>query len=333
MKAVVALLLAPLAVSQTWIMHPSGTTASLRGLSATSAGVVWASGTKGTVVVTTDGGASWQPSQVPDSEQLDFRDIQAVDSQTLYLLASGPGEKSRIYKTQDGGRGWALQFTNRDAKGFLDSLAFWDARHGIALGDPVDGGFVILRTDDAGAHWERRRGPTALPNEGAFAASGTSLVAMNRQECWFATGGPNAARVFHSTDRGDKWTPAATPVRSDGSTAGIFSLGFRDHRHGVAVGGDYSKATETAKNIAISSDGGRSWRPARGTPPSGYRSAVVFSRRSHAWVVVGPSGSDISTDGGDTWKKFDNAPLNTLSVAPDGSLWAAGPDGRIAELR
>jgi photosystem II stability/assembly factor-like uncharacterized protein len=155
-----------------------------------SAKVVWASGTGGMYLETTDGGATWRVAVVPSAEQLDFRGVHGVDNRTAYLLSSGEGDKSRIYKTTDGGSHWALQFTNPDPKGFFDALAFWNARHGTVIGDPVDGRFVILTTDDGGGHWVRQAGPAALPNEGAFAASNSCLTVIGTREAWFATGGP-----------------------------------------------------------------------------------------------------------------------------------------------
>ena len=84
----------------------------------------------------------------------------------MYLLSIGDGEKSRLYKTEDAGAHWQLLFTNPDAKGFLDELAFWDAQHGIALGDPVDGQFAIFTTSDGGRNWDRRHAPPAVAEEG-----------------------------------------------------------------------------------------------------------------------------------------------------------------------
>ena len=99
----------------------------------------------------------------------------------------------------------------------------------------------------------------ALPNEGSFAASNSCLTLFGKRDAWFATGGPGAARVFHSEDRGRTWTVAVTPIRNDGAAAGIFSLAFADARHGIAVGGDYSKDKEDRQNIALTADGGRTW--------------------------------------------------------------------------
>jgi len=196
------LVLVSIAQAQTWTVRSSGTTASLRGVSALNAKVFWASGTGGTYLETTDGGASFRAAVVSGAEQLDFRGVHAVDQRTVYLLSSGEGDKSRIYATADGGSHWTLQLTNPDPKGFFDALAFWNPRHGIVLGDPVDGRFVILTTGDGGEHWARQRGPQALPNEGGFAASNSCLTVLGDGEGWFASGGVGGARVFHSSDGG-----------------------------------------------------------------------------------------------------------------------------------
>ena len=327
------LVLLSVAQAQTWTLHSGGTTASLRGVSAVDAKVVWASGTGGTYLETTDGGATWRAAVVPGAEQLDFRGVRAVDQRTAYLVSSGEGDKSRIYKTTDGGSHWTLQFTNSDPKGFFDALVFWDARHGIVLGDPVDGRFVILTTSDGGEHWVRQRTPEALPNEGAFAASNSCLTVMGDSEAWFAGGGPGASRVFHSSDGGRSWTVAPTPIRNDGAAAGIFSLAFADAQHGVAVGGDYNKPADASHNIAITSDGGRTWTEPSGPHPSGYRSAVAFLAVRGMWIATGPSGSDVSSDNGATWKPFDAGAYNAVSFTLDGIGWAVGPKGRVGEFR
>src|SRR5258708_19961444 len=111
-----------------WQVSPqnSGTTAPLRGVSAVSGRVAWASGAQGTVLRTVDGGNRWEKVSVPGAEALDFRDIQAFDAEKAFVLSIGPGEQSRIYKTIDGGKTWKLQFTNPHANAFYDYFAFCD---------------------------------------------------------------------------------------------------------------------------------------------------------------------------------------------------------------
>ncbi len=192
----------------------------------------------------------------------------------------------------------------------------------------MDGHFVVVTTADGGKTWLRQAGPPSLSGEGAFAASGTCLITRGRNEAWFGTGGPGGARVFHSRDGGRTWSAAQTPVRNDAASAGIFSLAFSDALHGIAAGGDYAKPSESRHNIAVTTDGGRTWVEPAGAHPGGYRSAVVFVPKRKMWAAVGTTGSDISYDGGTSWQQFDHGAFNAVSFS--GTGFAAGPDGRIA---
>jgi photosystem II stability/assembly factor-like uncharacterized protein len=332
MKLLPALCFTAALLAQTWAPQTSNTRASLRGVSAVDARSVWASGSGGAWLATTDGGVTWRAAKVPGAETLDFRGIRAIDARTVYLMSAGSGDQSRIYKTSDAGRHWTLLFTNPDPQGFFDAIAFWDAQHGIVIGDPIDGRAEVLTTDDGGATWQRRNPPAALPNEGSFAASNTCLTLLGKQDAFFATGGPSAARIFHSRDRGLSWTVAGTPMRHDSPSAGIFSLAFADPSHGIAVGGDYSKDTDDRQNIALTSDGGRSWSSPPNAGPKGFRSAVSYVPGRKLWIVTGTSGSDLSGDGGKTWQLFDSGAYNAMSFVPGGAGWAVGPQGRIARF-
>ena len=254
----------------TWTSQQSGTKARFRGVCAVSADVVWASGTGGTFARTTDGGKTWKASIVAGASALDFRDLHAFDAQTACLLASGPGEMSRIERTTDGGQTWKNVFTNRQPKGFFDAIAFWDKSRGIALGDPVDGRFQVLLTTDGGLTWNllpHATSPVAVSGEGAFAASGTCLVVAGDGLAWFGTGGGPAARVFRSSDFGRSWKAADTPVRCDSASSGIFSLAFADADHGWAVGGDYKLSDDPKNVLATTTDGGATWLLPSGWDP------------------------------------------------------------------
>jgi len=92
----VALLASQAAVSP-WAIQPSGVTVTFRGVSAASDTIAWASGSRATVLRTTDGGVTWKPMPVPDvPANTDFRDIDTVGPDAAYLLAIGNGEASRI---------------------------------------------------------------------------------------------------------------------------------------------------------------------------------------------------------------------------------------------
>ncbi|MBZ5509140.1 MAG: hypothetical protein LAO78_27080 [Acidobacteriia bacterium] len=325
-------LMSGLAWSQ-WQPQNSGTDVQLRGISAVSDKVAWASGAGGTVLRTVDSGATWQRVEVVGASALDFRDIQAFDQNTAFVLSIGPGEQSRIYKTSDGGKIWQLQFTNKDPKAFYDCFAFWDSTHGIALSDSVDGKFPLISTSD-GATWNPvavKKMPAALPNEGAFAASGTCIATFGKKDVWFGTGGP-AARVFHSSDRGQTWTVAETPIIHGAATQGVFSLAFWTSQDGVAVGGDYKEPERSEKTAAFTHDGGKTWKLSA-HPPSGYRSAVAiqYYERAPLVVAVGTSGEDASSDG-NAWNFRRHGDYNAVSFASLEIGWAVGPHGLIMRL-
>lgn len=307
-----------------WEPQAVGTRAKFRGLCVVSADVVWASGTGGTVVRTVDGGRRWDVFAVPGAAELDFRDVEAFGPDVAFVLAAGEGEKSRVYKTTDGGKTWQLQFTNPDPAGFFDALAFWDETHGIALGDPVGGKFQLIHTTD-GRTWQPLKAdmPAAVADEGAFAASGTCLITHGDRGAWFVTGGPNGARLFRSTDRGKTWAVQDCPLGGRSKSAGAFGIAFRDATNGVIVGGDYTKPTEAGPHAAVTTDGGKTWTL---TPPLAFRSCVAWA--GDRWVAVGTSGADVSGDG-KVWRSLDNGNWNAVGFA-GGVGWAVGPDGRVA---
>jgi len=265
----------------------SNTTEDLRGVSAVSQNIAWASGTHGTYLRTTDAGRTWTSAQVPDAATLDFRGVVAFSAAEAFLMSAGPGDQSRIYHTSDAGQHWQLQFTNANPKAFFDSIAFWDPTHGIVVGDPIpdDSGqpkFQLLLTTD-GKTWTPippARLPPAIEGEGAFAASNTCLAILPNDDpnIWFATGG-KAARVFHSPDRGRTWQVFDTPITHGADSAGIFSIAFRDPLHGVIAGGDYKHPDQDGPNLAFTSDGGKTWAVSQIFPQS-YYSAVAYDRKS-----------------------------------------------------
>lgn len=265
---------------------------------------------------------------MPGAGDLDFRDVEGFDDRTALLLSTGSGSESRIYRTTDGGAAWSLSTTNPDPKGFWDAMAFWDSSHGILLGDPVDGRFAILTTSDGGITWQQQKGPVSYKDEAAFAASGTCITTRGAHEVWFGSGGPQGGRVFHSTDGGKSWTVSQTPLRT-GTTSGVFSIAFSDAMHGIAAGGDYKMEKDSMGTLALTKDGGKTWMAASAP---GFRSAITYVPELKSWIAVGMTGSDLSTDGGMTWRAFGQG-FNAVSFARGATGWAVGSNGIIAKFR
>lgn len=338
----VALMLAQ-PTSPSWTLVPSGVTTRLRGVSVVDARVAWASGADGTILRSLDGGTHWQPRPIPGTGGLDFRDIDALSADVAWALSMGAGALSRIYKTTDGGQSWTLQFVADEPEAFFDAMAFWDADRGVAFGDSARGRFHVLTTTDGGRAWRRVPAdalPPALDNEGAFAASGSIVVTHPPGHVWIGTGAAATARVLASHDAGRTWTVADTPLVA-GPTAGIFSIVFHSPGHGIVVGGDYTREDDVRRSAAVTDDGGRTWGLVEGL--TGFRSAVQVvpegGPRGGApgrprLVAVGPSGGDVSRDGGHTWRPLAGPGFHALGASPDGQLVVGvGEGGRIGVLR
>jgi photosystem II stability/assembly factor-like uncharacterized protein len=217
-------------------------------------------------------------------------------------------------------------------------MAFWDRRRGIAVSDPVEGRFLVIKTEDGGLTWAETDAagmPPALEGEGGFAASGTCVAVGGRSDAWFGTGGTSGARVFRSRNGGRTWAVAPTPLAS-GKAAGVFSLNFWNVRSGATVGGDYTKEQEAEGNSALTYDGGRTWQVVDGpVRPGGYRSCVAYvpGTRGRMLLAVGPAGSDYSTNGGAAWKRLGAEGFHAVSVSPQGdAAWAVGENGSVARL-
>jgi len=323
-------------------MQSSGTKAGLRGIHAVGGGVAWASGTDGTVLRTEDSGYMWQSCALPpDAGKLDFRGIWASDADTAIVMSSGTGDLSRLYKTTDGCSHWKLLYTNPDKDGFWDAVVFQNRNSGFLLGDPVGGQFVMMNTGDGGGQWRRARIPgleSTAEAKGVFAASNSSLTILSNHRFLFGTGGGVIYRGIE-LEGAVLDAPANTPsvisgavahlsipIANTGNAAGVFSLAFRDLKHGMAVGGDYKKPDESAGTAAWTADGGAHWTAAE-KPPHGYRSAVAWDADAKAWIAAGTNGSDVSYNDGKTWSPLDDGKWNALSLP-----WVVGPDGRIAKL-
>src|SRR3546814_20431606 len=103
-----------------------------------------------------------------------------LDARAAVVLAIGPGEASRVYRTEDGGEHWQLALDNRDPRAFFDCMVF-EGQRGWLLGDPVAGRFQVHATDDGGRSWRLLPdGPRAEAGEAGFAASGTCNAQLGR---------------------------------------------------------------------------------------------------------------------------------------------------------
>jgi photosystem II stability/assembly factor-like uncharacterized protein len=290
-------------------------TGTLRGLHAVDKKVIWISGTKGEYALTTDGGKTWITRTVPGAESLDFRDVQGFSATEALLMSIGPGKSSKIYQTSDGGLNWTVTYENQDSLAFFDGMDFFDRNHGLLISDPVDTKPYLLETLDGGLTWKRlmpREVPDLNKGEYAFAASGTSLDAIPGGECFLATGGA-AARVFRSGDYGTTWRAALLPIVQVDPASGAFSVAKGPGKLVAVCGGHYQRIKGKGANIALSNDGGKTWKVPEGSKEVPFMECIHWIGKKNL-VACGPAGVWISTNGGNDWKEALQDGFHTLDV-------------------
>lgn len=301
-------------------LQDSGVEVRLRGISAVDANTAWASGQKGSVLRTVDGGARWQVMHVEGAEALDFRDVEAFSADVAVVLGIGPGDASRIYRTDDGGASWTLALRNTDPRGFFDCMAF-DGERGWMLGDPVEGRYQVFATTNGGRDWQAVEGPEAAKDEAAFAASGTCIARL--QGALAVGSGGAMARIHVLRDGQRAWRALDAGMARRKPEAGVFSV-VPGAGGWFAVGGDY-RGESTPGNAAIGT-------PTSAHPiiaPRGYRSGAACVDDALPCIAVGPSGTDLWD--GKRWHALGDAGFDAIDL--HGNIgWLSGADGRIARI-
>ncbi len=345
MKYLLILLLAlsQQALSQkiSWVNIPPQTDASFRGLSVVDDNVAWVSGTKGWVGKSKNGGKAWTFSQVKGFEKLDFRSIYAFNSKTAVI--ANAGSPAYILRTTDGGLNWKEVYRNNDTAAFFDGVDFWDNKRGTIFGDPIKGRMLVLNTKDGGDSWrgipephpgeELEGDPLFEAGESSFAASGTAIRCIEPGVVTIATGG-TAARLWSSLDTGVTWHNIETPMMHGRNSAGIFSFASIDnYYHVIIVGGDYKQDSLKTDHVFYKKHGDKDWRVPK-VPTRGYRECVEAIGKN-AVVATGPSGTDITYDGGETWQPLsEEKGLHVVRKSRKGNLVIlAGAGGKIVLLK
>lgn len=309
-----------------WHTQDTPTAAQLRDVSVVDARIAWAAGDDGVVLRTTDGGRRWRPAGPDDASGMAFRDIEAFSSRSAVALSSGPGAASRIYRTDDGGHNWTLQYQGHDGQPPLACMGFWNGDQGVLLGEPRNGTYALRVTTDGGAHWKRmprKDRPEALENERVLGSGQNCMATIGNGRATFAVGNGEQARVIASDDSLSGWRSVEMPHLARMQPGAIGML-LRGGQSGFAASGAASGATEGDAQTQLA---------ALGDGRSLDRTALRRDGREH-WIKVGVDGSVISDRSGTRSQPIGEASYTAVDGSANGVLvLAVGSDGRIAQLR
>lgn len=315
---------------------------SFRGLSVVDDQTIWASGSRGTVALSTDGGKKFRYTQLKGYEKSDFRDIEAFDSKCAIVMSSGT--PAYVLKTTDGGQTWKEVYQNSDSACFLDALDFWDKKRGMIIGDPVNGHFVLLKTNDGGETWmqlDTSVSPAAVKGEAVFAASGTSLRCWGDHNIVFVSGGAESA-LLYQLKKTTHWERSSIPISKGQSGRGAFSvLPFADksaQQFFLVSGGDYMKDTLAENNFAIYRPEAQLWSEPGGIYAlNGYRSCIEEVAKNVV-ISCGTTGVDLAIvdlNGviAGKWKLISDESFHVVRKAKKGkAVFLAGSKGKIGKL-
>jgi len=264
-----------------------------------------------------------------DNNLLNFRAFASTKDAGFALTIASP---AYLYKMET--EETKLVYQEDHEKAFYDAMNFWNDMEGIAIGDPTDDCMSVIITRDGGNTWNKLlcdNLPKAKIGEAAFAASDTNIAIVGNKT-WVATGG-KASRILYSPDKGKTWEVFNTPIVQGLDTTGMYSLDFYDEHNGFAIGGDYSKATDSSANKIRTQDGGKTWQLVAQNQSPGYRSCVQYipGRRAKELVAIGFNGIDYSNNAGNNWAHLSDEGFYTLRFVNDSVAYAAG-NKRIAKL-
>jgi photosystem II stability/assembly factor-like uncharacterized protein len=212
------------------------------------------------------------------------------------------GCKGRLLVTADAGAHWRI--TTTVARG-VDLFPVRGSRTVYALT-----GDLMLRTDDAGLHWQRLSwGPAVV-----------SFVTPSH--------GWRLGRALDETvDAGRHWMKRVDPCRGDYGLPS--ALSFASRLRGWVVCNTQATSGYQGKEVWMTSDAGRHWalkgrthpigppepkQQVGNLPGYGYPTGAAFLPNGHGWLLQGRGYMLVTDDGGTSWRHSPLTQLDTIAA-------------------
>ncbi len=311
---------------------------SIRGLAVPNLNTIWASGSKGSIAKSVNGGTDFEWMQVKGYETRDFRSIHAWDEKEAIIVAVAA--PAIILKTKDGGNSWYKVYQNADTLMFLDAIHFKDAANGLVVGDPISNHIFLLSTVDKGENWNEIPSSyfkTPLEKGEAFFASSGSNIAQLSKEDFLVSGGLRSRLWINGL-------AMDIPILQGGTSTGANSMAISPNGNNIMiVGGDFMRDTSRLQNavglkLFIKPNSNQKWQSEKipywkidelAGLPNGYRSGVEYITKT-ILIACGTSGVDISMNKGKNWDLISTESFHVVRKQPSTkAVFLAGGGGRI----
>lgn len=285
----------------------------------------------GGVYKSSDGGDTWQFLGLENTVSIGRILVDPTDAQRVFVAAAGsyfaPNPERGVYRSTDGGASWDLSLFVTDSTGAIDLImdpanpqrmmaAMWERvrypNGGTHLYGPTGG---IFRSTDGGDNWTRLPSSTGLPDPIGNRIGRIGLaISQSSPDIVMAlyTDGSNYTGLYRSTNFGDSWTQVDPSGRIADGTGG-FSWYFGQVRiHPAnpnivyALDVAYMRSTDAGQTFPI-------LYGYQGSPADFHvdHHALAFHPGDPNYIVEGNDGGiNISTDGGVTFSKVAELPVN-----------------------
>jgi photosystem II stability/assembly factor-like uncharacterized protein len=255
----------------------------------------WAVGEDGVILVTVDGGKSWQRQTGGASEILNS--VYFVDPAHGWAV----GQAGLILATADGGKSWKKQIGVVNLQ--FSSVKFYDNLHGWAVGQ-FEG---VVVTADGGQTWYFQ----AVPGKNSF----NDAYFIDNQRGW-AVG--NEGVIVATVDGGKTWKVQVSDVLEN-----LYGVFFeKDGLHGWVAG-------QNGVMLATM-DGGRSWQAQTSGTSSNIRHMRFSGNGTQGWAVGDVGTLLVTIDAGSSWQTANQKSLGGLQFLANWRKgWVVGADGLI----
>jgi len=257
----------PLSFAQAWIEQNSGTTKALHSISYCDTLNGFAVGDNGTILHTSDGGATWIAQSSPAGATAQLRKVICLYPNTAIILGyQFAGFTTFVMRTSNGGTTWIMK--KDDIPGFQSGISFPNDQFGVVLA-----GTSLWRTTDEGDTWRSRSLP--YPNLAAISFSdprngmgsgldGTVVVTNDSGNTWWFSNHFTDAWLdrilcidsLHAVTTGEG---RAYMTTVGGSSWGGLNLPSQDRQNGVSFYGLDHGAVISPTSLTVTSDRGSSW--------------------------------------------------------------------------